>query len=401
MSDESESTDSAVTSTPDLTDVRQLDDGGATALIGLKYQYHFAAYKCLEMLINPGQIEYVACELHDDVAIKLENGAYEFYQVKERRGELWKISTLKSKGVWERFWWLKGEFGANHKFFFVSDQSAQSRVSNKPDLGKMKGLTERERYYCNELELIDADGLIDKLMQAIGADDKAQVEALFWNTRILTSFEREAGLFAMNLNSLEQLLLSRGIESDLPSRVRIYRCIVSVLEDSVADPLPGLTYRERLEARKTDCSRLEMCLTGPYKDLRIPTFRFGEEETQQRSLRQKSEDGKFPEPIIRYFLDSRNRFQYRYRQDVIHSVDYLSELRLKVWDVCSIAKVSVSLNGFQSPLKTYDTISTELRQLAVEEKKSNPPVEVNYIYLHGIMCQLTAECDNDWVSIGQ
>jgi hypothetical protein len=399
MSDENEPVGSEVTSTPDLTDVRQLDDGGATALIGLKYQYHFAAYKCLEMLSNPGQIEYVACELHDDVAIRLRNGTYEFYQVKEKRGELWKISTLKSEGVWERFWWLWGEFGDNNEFLFVSDQSAKSRVSNKPDLGKMKDLTDRGRDYCNDLELIDADGLIDKLMEAIGVDDKAQVEALFWNTRILTDFQRPAGLIAMNLNSLEQLLLNRGIESDISSRSRIYRCIVSVLEDSVADPLPGLTYRGRLEARKIDSSKLANCLTGPYKDLRIPAFRFGEEETQQRSLRKKSKDGKFPEPIIRYFLDSRNHFQYRYRQDVIHSADYLSELRLKVWDVCSFAKVSVSLNGFQSPLKTYETICKELRQLTVEERRSSPPVEINYPYLHGIMCQLTAECDNDWVPI--
>jgi len=399
MPDENAATDSSVTPTPDLTSVRQLDDGGATALIGLKYQYHFAAYKCLEMLSKPGQIEYVACELHDDVAIRLRNGTYEFYQLKERRGELWKISTLKAEGVWERFWRLRGEFGDNNKFLFVSDQSAKSRVSNKPDLGKMKDLTDRERDHCNDLELIDADGLIDKLMEAIGVDDKAQVGALFWNTRILTDSQRPAGLSAMNRNSLEQLLLSRGIESDISSRFRIYRCIVSVLEDSVADPLPGLTYRERLEARKIDSSKLENCLTGPYKDLRIPTFKFGQDETQQRSLRKKCEDGRFPEPIIRYFLDSRNHFQYRYRQDVIHSADYLSELRLRVWDICSFAKISASLNGFHSPLKTYDTIRDELRQLAVEETKSNPSIEINYNYLHGVMCQLTAECDNDWVPI--
>jgi len=399
MPDENAATDSSVTPTPDLTNVRQLDDGGATALIGLKYQYHFAAYKCLEMLSNPGQIEYVACELHDDVAIRLRNGTYEFYQVKERRGDLWKINALKSEGVWERFWSLKNDFGENHKFLFVSDQSAQSRVSNKPDLGKMKDLTDRERDYCNDLELIDADGLINSLMGAIGVDDKAQVEALFWNVRILTGFERQAGLIAMNLNSLEQLLLSRGIESDISSRFRIYGSIVSVLEDSVTDPLPGLTYRERLEARKIDSSKLENCLTGPYKDLRTPTFRFGEEEAQQRSLRKKSKDGRFPESIIRYFLETRNHFQYRYRQDVIHSADYLSELRLKVWGVCSIAKVSISLNGFQSPLKTYETICKELTQLAVEEERSSPPVEISYPYLHGIMCQLTAECDNDWVPI--
>jgi hypothetical protein len=34
MSDENEPIDSMVTPTPDLTDVRQLDDGGATALTG-------------------------------------------------------------------------------------------------------------------------------------------------------------------------------------------------------------------------------------------------------------------------------------------------------------------------------------------------------------------------------
>lgn len=385
---------------PDLADIRLSDDGGAINLTGLKYQYHFAVHKSLEMLNKPeNNIEYVSTELQDDVTVKLKNGTYEFYQVKERRGEFWRIKTLETEGVWQRFLLQKDTFGENNKFCFVSDQYAQHIVSRTPDLGKMRDITFRGEKFCTETDLIAANELIKKISQIIGVDD-TQVQTIFWNTRIMTAFERRQGLFAINLNLLEELLLKKGIESDLPSRTRIYQRIISLLEESVLPDLSDLTYQEKINRRKISPEQLISCLTGPYKTEHPVNFRFDEGEHQPRSLRKKSEDGKFSEDIIRYFLDSRINFQCHYRRDVIHAADYLSQLRLKVWDVCTNGKISANLEKPNyPPSKTYQTICQELKLLAVEEEKANPPIKVDYQYLHGIMCQLTAECDNEWLLV--
>jgi hypothetical protein len=400
MPNEANRFDTRTTSAPDLAEVRQPDDGGAISFIGTKYQYHFAAYKCLQMLLDPERYEYVASELQDDVAVKLRDSKYEFYQVKQKRNEQWKINTLHSEGVWQRFWRLQKEFGYGHSYFFVSDQSAQPRVSNKPDLGRMKALTDNGRARCNELELIQAGDLIDKLMGKLDITDRGEVEKLFWSIRILTGFERQKGLVASNVQLLEQLLEKRRIVSDSPNRMRIYRRIISVLEASVAEPPLDVTHRERLELRKIDTAKLEECLKGPFKDKHLRSFSIDDGEAQQRDLRSKSREANFPENIVRYFIECHNCFHIRYRQDILHAAAYLSELRLKVWDVCSGAQVSAYVNGFDSPLKTYDTIRSELKQLATLESNSTPPIAVDFDYLHGMMCQLTAECDNEWYPIG-
>ncbi len=376
----------------DLSDVPPLNDGGAISLHGFKYQYHFAAYKCLEMLLNPSKIEYVACELQDDVVVKLNNGQYEFYQIKERQGDQWKISTLKSEGIWRHFLWLQKQFQGEHKYIFVSNQTSQTRVSNKHDLGKLKELTDRGREYCSELEQIIVDELVDRLTESVEGVNREEFKNIFWNIRLITGFSHFHGLIAENLIKLEEVLLSRRIDSDINGRKRIYYSILSLLERSVSENRPETTYRDKLEKRKVTDLQVSECFVAPFKDPHISTFNTSDNPEQNLTLREKSERAGFPEHFIKYFLESRNSFIIRYRQDFIHAVKYTSELRLKVWDLC----IASSLGDASHIGRSYKAIRSDLEKLAKEENENFPPVIVDFHYLHGILCQLTAECDNYW-----
>ena len=262
---------------PDLAQVRPPNDGGAINLIGLKYQYHFAASKCLDMLLYPDAIEFVASELQDDVAVKYRNGKYEFYQVKEKRNELWTISDLDSAGVWSRFLVLKRDFN-NSEFYFVSDQGARYRVNNKPDLGRMRYLTTTTgREHCNQVELDEADDLTMRLGAMIDCADRVEAESIFWSIRVHTEHERARGLIAMNLDKLEEVLTTWGIESDQMHRERIYRSIISALEAVVAEPPPHANLRERLEMRKIESCDLQNCIMPPLKDAQVNGFEFNQD----------------------------------------------------------------------------------------------------------------------------
>lgn len=385
----------APNATPDLTEIRPSNEGGFIGLYGLKYQYHFAAQKCLEMLAEPAMIECVACELQDDVVVKLRNGKYIFYQIKNSTGDLWTINELKQKNVWKNFVKCLREFGDGHSYVFVSDQHAKNRISKKSDLGRIKSLTDIGRESCNQSELIEADDLLNALMDNISdLTNKAEAEALFWSLRLLTGYDKITGLKHSNLNKLEEVLRKLGIDSDLPNRMRIYNCIVLKLETSVTEPLPEWTYREKVERRKIRPDDVRECLLGPYKDPQLAQFDLNADPAH-RNLRQKTVDGKLPAHWAEYFIECRNYFHLHFKEDFVNAAFYLNELRRKVWDICIEQKMTATTQGSYSPLITYKLIRDGLKQL--EDRESNhSPIPVDFDYLHGMLCQLTAECHHDW-----
>lgn len=378
---------------PDLTTIRPPNEGGVIALQGLKYQYHFAAYKCLEML-EKGEIEFVACELHDDVVVKLINGRYLFCQVKSKSGELWTINRLKDENVWNGFLKSSEKFGDQNSFVFVSEQDAQSRVNNKPDLGKMKTLTDLGKTKCTPQELIQASEIIDRLTNVTEVPDKEKITSFFWNVQILTKFPNKASLIPINLQQVEKILLDRGIESDPANRIRIYHAIISKIEEHIDEPPLEARHTELLEFRKVKVDDIERCLTAPFKSPSLKLFNI-ETDPEHRSLHEKLH--KFPKPFTKLFIESRNRFQVRYRKDVINCADYLKELRWKVWNVCVEVQLSVENSLPFKPI--YNATRQELANLAEEENRISPPIIVDADYLHGMMCQLTAECDNEWFAV--
>jgi hypothetical protein len=384
-----------------ITQVRPLDDGGAINLMGLKYQYHHAAGLCLDMLLHPDKIEYIASELQDDVVMKLRDGHYYFYQIKEKRTDLWTISMLESEGVWRRFLRLRSEFGPGHVFCFVSDQDAQYSVSNRPDLGRLRKLTTEIGYdSCDSQEIDDANQLIAMLAKKLGFVDDKEIAEIFWEIRIHTHSQRLAGLIALNLEKLEEYLNQCSFASDIINRERIYGRIVAKIENVVSEPPAQSNLRERLEHRKVTATDLQACVSPPFKSPRMQAFDL-DSDPENRTLRKKSEDAQLPEDLILYFIEMRNFFSYRYRQDMILAADYINRLRLKIWSTCFQSRMPFSSTGGPyAPIVSYSQISADLQALAKSEAQRNPPVQVDFEYLHGMMCQLTAECLNDWRPIG-
>ncbi|CAG1015808.1 hypothetical protein ANRL4_05601 [Anaerolineae bacterium] len=384
-----------------ITQVRPPDDGGAISLIGLKYQYHYAAGLCLDMLLHPDKIEYVASELQDDVVVKLNDGHYCFSQVKEKRTDLWTISMLESEGVWKRFLKLREEFGPGQVYLFVSDQDAQYSVNNRPDLGRFRKLTtEIGHESCNSQEIDDANQLIAMLVKKLGLTDDKEIAEIFWEIRIHTHSERLDGLIACNLIKLEEYLNQRGQASDITNRERIYRCMVARIEEAVAEPPAHGNLRERLEHRKVTALDLQDCIGPPFKSPTMQAFDLGL-DPENRTLRKKSEDANLPEDLIIFFIGMRNYFSYRCRQDMINAADYVNHLRLKVWSTCFRARMPILADGTTyTPVVAYSQIWADLQAVADGEAQHNPPVQVDFEYLHGMMCQLTAECLNDWRPIG-
>jgi hypothetical protein len=141
---------------------------------------------------------------------------------------------------------------------------------------------------------------------------------------------------------------------------------------------------------------LQNCISPPFKDAQINTFDLNK-DPEHRTLRQKSEAVNFPERLILYLIETRNYFFVHFRQDVIHAASYLNELRLKVWGICLRATLSASTRN--GPVYDYWAILKDLDDLAAEEAK-NAPINVDFLYLHGMLSQLTAECLNEWQSIG-
>jgi hypothetical protein len=387
---------------PDLAEVRLPNDGGGRNIVGTEYQFHFAAGQCLDMLTNPG-IEFVASELQDDVVVKRKDGSYTFYQVKGRTGSLWTISSLQEEGVWTNFLRCCREFGQGHTYVFVSDQDAKVRSgTKKPDLGRMRQITtENGRGACNEAELVEADDLIQLLKEKLDITDRKEAEALFWNMRIWTKYDGSEGLEALNLQKLERGLTQRGIASDLPNQKRIYDDITTLLRKGVAAPPFGSTLTERLEHRKVSRENVETCISGPFRSPTSGHFDL-DADPEDRSLRQKCEEAGLPNDLTRFFVESRNRFYVRFRMDRVHALGYLENLRWKVWGRCVAGRSAASSIGNYTPGKAYREIRSDLERLASEENAQcpPPPIEVDLDYLHGMMCQLTAECNNEWQAIG-
>ncbi len=376
----------------ELTTVRPNDEGGIIGLIGLKYQYHFAIQECLKMTLSQEPIEYVAIELHDDVVTKLNDGTYKFFQVKGREGSLWTINTLKHKKVWQGFLRCKKIFGEGHSYWFVSDQDCQNRVSNRPDLGRMKQLTQMTIVLCRETDLNHADEIIQKLMKEIEFENEEQARSLFWNTRIIR--KDNTTLILENLNLIEQILVARGLPSGLINRKQVYKELRSFIEEGLVPIEPALTLREILEARKITVQDVENCFNIPFQDTQPGNFDFSSDNN--RTLEQKMRDAEFSNPLKRYFLESRNRFTSRFLKDAIHSANILKDLRWKVWSICIEAQTSTASGNH---IALYDSIKSELRELARKENESNPGITIDYDYVHGMLCQLTAECNHEWIAL--
>jgi hypothetical protein len=385
---------------PNLEDIRQDNDGGVIAISGLDYQFHFAAQKCLEMLADPHKYEYVSSETHEDVVVKLKDGSYQFYQVKLKDNEQWDLSDLKSRGVWKNFIRVRGELGPNNSFWFVSDQTAKfstqrGRGSRNPDLGQMKKMTKSGQTICNQNERdrsIVAE-LIARLDRDWGFNNPAESESFFWSIRILTDYEHENGLESLNILKLQRLLELRGISADSENLVRIYNSIINLLRRRVKAP-DTATYQEIIQMRQIRSHDLETCISGPFTNPKGNQFLLGHgyEEPQMRSLRQKTE--LLPHNVAQYFIESRNRFAYIYHQQVSFAASYISDLRHAVYSVCHHKKVFALDNA--PPMQNYKTIYSSLEELAKHEQAKRPPIEVTTDYLHGMMCQLTAECHHDW-----
>ena len=345
---------------PGLTAVRPPHDGGGKNIAGTEYQFHFAAGQCLDMLTNP-KIEFVASELQDDVVVKQKDGSYTFYQVKGRTGSLWTISILHEEGVWGNFLRCYREFGQGHTYVFISDQDAQVRSGGrKPDLGRMRQITtENGREACNQAELMDADDLIHILKQKLNITDRQDAEALFWSVKIQTKFHSSEGLIALNLQKLERVLAQRGIASDQSDRKRVYDSITTLLRENVATMPFGLTLAERLELRKVSRQNLEPCLSGPFRSPTSGHFDL-DADPENRSLRQKCEEAGLPDDLTRFFAESRNRFYVRFRMDRVHALDYLDNLRWKVWERCVAGRSTVSSVNNYTPGKAYQRYEATL-----------------------------------------
>lgn len=386
-------------STPNLEDIRQEDDGGAINISGIDYQFHFAAKKCLEMLAKPEEYEFVSSETHEDVVVKRKNGPYEFYQVKQKSSEQWTLSDLKSRGIWKNFITARGKFGEDNTFWFVSDQTAQysSRRGGKrePNLGSMKKLTLRGKNICyqNENERNDAEKLFAKLRSDWEFSTLDETENFFWNIRILTDCEHERGLESSNILALQELLEIRGISIDTINLRRIYNSITQLLRERVKPP-DTATYEQAIEMRKIRLEDLERCVVGPFREPNLNQFDLSDEneESQIRDLRQKTES--LPPNLAEYFIESRNYFYVLYRQQIGFDASYIANLRHLVWGICHRQKV-FSAND-NKPIQTYREILKGLEELSAHEQIIQPPIDVTPDYLHGMMCQLTAECHHDW-----
>ncbi|MCB8948206.1 MAG: DUF4297 domain-containing protein [Ardenticatenaceae bacterium] len=382
-----------------LENIRQDNEGGVIAISGFEYQFHFTAQKCLEMLTKPKEITFVSSETHEDVVVCLADGTYEFYQVKSKESEQWYLRDLSTQGVWSNFIKVREKFGNENSFWFVSNQTAKHSVQKGkakriPDLGQMKKLTYRGKSICSQDER-DKDNvaiLLDRLNKDWDFNDRIEADSFFWKIRILTDHEHETGLQSNNILSLQKILEERGIYADSTNLSRIYDLIVNLLRKRVKPP-DTATYEEAIELRKIRVEDLEDCISAPYTETRLSNFVFSKtsEEPQKRKLCQKTKD--LPGGP-NYFIESRNYFAILYRQQLSFAAEYIAHLRHRVWTVCHTNKIQF-IDG-QKPLKTYQEIVKGLTKLVENEQNKKPPIEVTLDYLHGMMCQLTAECLHDW-----
>lgn len=380
-----------------LDEVVPADEGGAINIQGIEYQNEFAVNLCLGMMLEDSDIEFVSSESHEDIAVKTRSRGYKFYQVKTKRQGAWTIADLNSANVWKNFLRLQRIFGNDHAFLFVSEQTTSYGRRPKFDLGKMKILTQKGKKLCNEKELIDADSIIDRLMglSSVEFQDRTEAECLFWNTRILTDTDHFRGLRADNSLSIEGILEQQQIQSNLQSRCRISLAIKDLITSRIT-PEDEHTLEEILRARQLKANDIEECFREAEQITQSDSFLI-HDVANIRNLRQKTIEARFPPQWSNYFIDYRNQFASRYRKDVIYAEEYLSRLRLRVWDVCNEQKLDLS-EPYKSIVE-YRVIRSNLKELLKTELETEPPIKVDFDYLHGMMCQLTAECCHDWYSL--
>lgn len=71
------------------------ENGGSENILGIEYQHHVIARKCIEMLTNRG-MRKIMCEYYQDMALVDYSGKYEFVQIKKSSKSSWKLADLIS-----------------------------------------------------------------------------------------------------------------------------------------------------------------------------------------------------------------------------------------------------------------------------------------------------------------
>lgn len=224
----------------------------------------------------------------------------------------------------------------------------------------------------------------------IAFENADEARALFWSTRIFQEDFR--ALTLGNLQLIEEILLLRKIQSEPIYREQIYKTIISTIEEKLVAYDQRATLREILEARKITPNDINNCFAAPFQITYADGFKFN--QNNKRTLIENTVFNTSKEIL----LESRNRFATRFFKDRSHSADYLDNLRWKVFTICVEKQPSAYSDNH---IALYDSIKSDLRNLAVTENQSisDSGVKVDYDYLHGMLCQLTAECNHEWVSL--
>lgn len=378
----------AIAVKPELHEIRPPDEGGPIAIHGFEYQHQFTLSKCIQLLSNPSSYQFVSSETHDDVVVKRTEGNYEFYQVKRKAEGAWTVMELHNRQIWLKFLNLRRCFGPNSRFVFVSDQTAKRGRTRTYDLYDMKKVTMLGQRHCNEKDKLVAKALINTLHELLGGN-REEIEDLFWSIRILTDSERENGLRSTNLIGLGKALEQRGIKCDSFNLERIYSRMKDLLVRRII-PKEELSYEEVLKERELSYNDLESCIGPPFSTRLIPQFTLSDSDTV--SLQEKTIKAGFPANIQRYFLESRNYFSAKYYLSMADSAEYIADLRMKIWRICIERQMRSQTNP---AIAQYSDVLADLNDLVTQEK-DHAPFELSRELVHGMLCQLTAECHHDW-----
>jgi hypothetical protein len=71
------------------------ENGGSENILGIEYQHHVIARRCIEMLTNRNTRK-IMCEFYQDMALVDYDGKYEFIQIKKSLKNSWKLTDLIS-----------------------------------------------------------------------------------------------------------------------------------------------------------------------------------------------------------------------------------------------------------------------------------------------------------------
>ena len=113
-----------------------------------RYQAAVAAHICVQMLDENGVIEEVYCEQHDDVLVKLKNGAFDGIQVKTRAGATKGLFTSSDDDIKQaiaRFVFLDNEFpGKFSRFLLATNERFWQRKKDASNLPYLIGIAKEQ-----------------------------------------------------------------------------------------------------------------------------------------------------------------------------------------------------------------------------------------------------------------